>query len=123
MLPDPPDHRKEETIALLPLPAAQRFFLAVIPTGRCDVVRAWYPFASGQGSKQRPCLVVQNDADNQRLANTDIAQITSNLRRVGDKSHVLIEVGTPEGAQSGLLHDSLISCNNLATIEQSRWIE
>jgi mRNA interferase MazF len=28
-------------------------------------------------------------------------------------------VTTPEGQQSGLLHDSLVSCNNLATIEQS----
>lgn len=86
---------------------------------RGDVVLAWFPFASGSGGKRRPCLVVQNDADNHRLANTVIAQITSNLRRVGDKSHLLIEVATPEGRQSGLLHDSVVSCNNLATIEQS----
>ena len=86
---------------------------------RADVVLAWYPFASGKGGKRRPCLVVQNDPDNQRLGNTVIAQITSNLQRTGDKSHVLIEVATPDGQQSGLLHDSLVSCNNLATIEQS----
>src|SRR5262249_1018821 len=86
---------------------------------RGDVVIAWYPFASGQSGKRRPCLVVQNDTDNQRLANTIIAQITSTLRRQGDKSHLLIEMGTPEGQQSGLLHDSLVSCNNLATIETS----
>jgi mRNA interferase MazF len=86
---------------------------------RGDVVMAWYPFASGKGGKRRPCLIVQNDADNQKLANTIIAQITSNLHRVGDKSHLLIEVATPEGQQSGLLHDSVVSCNNLATIEQN----
>ena len=34
--------------------------------------------------KRRPALVVQNDVDNARLQNTVIAQITSNLRRVGD---------------------------------------
>jgi mRNA interferase MazF len=85
---------------------------------RGDVVLAWYPFASGAGAKRRPCVIVQNDADNQRLANTIIAQITSNLRRAGDKSHLLMQVGTPEGRQSGLLHDSLVACNNLATIEQ-----
>src|SRR5437660_1217723 len=85
---------------------------------RGDVVLAWYPFASGTGGKRRPCLVVQNDPDNQKLANTVVAQITTNLVRLGDKSHLLIEVATPEGAQSGLLHDSLVSCNNLATIEQ-----
>jgi mRNA interferase MazF len=86
---------------------------------RGDVVMAWFPFASGRGGKRRPCLIVQNDTDNQKLANTVIAQITSNLRRKGDKSHLFIELATPEGQQSGLLHDSLISCNNLATIEQS----
>ena len=63
---------------------------------RGDVVMAWFPFASGQGGKRRPCLIVQNDADNQSLANTVIAQITSNLQRVGDKSHLFLEVATPE---------------------------
>ena len=86
---------------------------------RGDVVLAWYPFASGQGAKRRPCVVVQNDADNGKLTNTIIAQVTSNLKRVGDKSHLLIEAATAEGQQAGLLHDSVVSCNNLATIEQS----
>ena len=84
-----------------------------------DVVMAWFPFASGRGGKRRPGLVVQNDVDNQKLTNTVIAQITSNLGRVGDKSHLLIELATPDGQQTGLLHDSVVSCNNLATIEQS----
>jgi mRNA interferase MazF len=86
---------------------------------RGDVVLAWYPFSSGSGGKRRPCLVVQNDTDNARLANTVVVQITSNLRAASEPTHLLIEVNTPEGKQSGLLHDSLISCNNLATIEQS----
>ena len=64
---------------------------------RGDVVLAWYPFASGQGGKRRPCVIVQNDADNRKLANTVVAQITKNLSRAGDKSQVLIEVATPEG--------------------------
>jgi mRNA interferase MazF len=85
---------------------------------RGDVVLAWYPFASGKGAKRRPCLIVRNDVDNQKLANTVVAQITTLLHRRGDKSHLFIEIPTPEGQQSGLLHDSLISCNNLATIEQ-----
>ena len=87
--------------------------------GRGDVVLAWYPFASGEGGKRRPCLVVQNDLDNARLTNTIVAQITSNLRAAHEPTHLLIEVATVEGAQSGLLHDSLISGNNLATIEQA----
>jgi mRNA interferase MazF len=85
---------------------------------RGDVVLAWYPFASGSGGKRRPCVVVQNDEDNKKIANTILAQVTSTLTRLGDKSHFLIEVATPDGKQTGLLHDSLVSCNNLATIEQ-----
>ena len=86
---------------------------------RGDVVLAWYPFASGGGGKRRPCVVVQNDEDNNKSANTIVAQITSNLNRSGDKSHFLIEATTADGRQTGLLHDSLVSCNNLATIEQN----
>ena len=85
---------------------------------RGDVVLAWSPFASGLGGKRRPCVIVQNDDDNRKLTNTVVAQITTLLSRAGDKSHVLITVNTPEGQQTGLLHDSVISCNNLATIEE-----
>jgi mRNA interferase MazF len=86
---------------------------------RGEVVLAWFPFASGQGGKRRPCVIVQNDEDNQKIANTIVAQVTSTLLRLGDKSHFLIDVSTTDGQQTGLLHDSLVSCNNLATIEQS----
>lgn len=84
---------------------------------RGDVVLAWYPFAAGTGVKRRPCLVVSADRDNGRLANVIVAQITSNLRAAGEPPHLLVEVGTADGVQSGLLHDSLVSCNNLATID------
>jgi mRNA interferase MazF len=86
---------------------------------RGDVVLAWYPFASGAGGSRRPALVVQNDADNARMDNTIVAQITTNLTRAGEPTHLLIEIATPEGRPSGLLHDSVVSCNNLATIEET----
>lgn len=86
---------------------------------RGDVVLAWYPFASGSGGGRRPALVVQNDADNARMGNTVVAQITTNLTRAGEPTHLLIEIAKPEGRQSGLLHDSVVSCPNLATIEET----
>jgi mRNA interferase MazF len=86
---------------------------------RGDVVLAWFPFASGAGGKRRPCVVIQNDEDNRKLANTVIVQITTNLARTGDKSHFPIDAATSDGRLTGVLHDSLVSCNNLATIEQS----
>lgn len=87
---------------------------------RGDVVLALYPFAAGGGTKKRPVLVVQNDRDNQRLTNTIVVQITSNLRRADEPTHLLIELVTPEGRQSGLLADSVVSCVNLATIHEGR---
>lgn len=86
---------------------------------RGEIVLAPYPFASGTGAKKRPVLIVQNDRDNQRLTNTIVAQITSNTRRRNELTHLLIQVASPEGQQSGLLTDSVISCINLATVEQA----
>jgi mRNA interferase MazF len=87
---------------------------------RADIALAFYPFASGSGTSKRPVLIVQNDQDNRRLTNTIVVQITSNLRRAQEPTHLLIEVATPEGKQSGLLTDSVVSCVNVATIHESR---
>ena len=35
---------------------------------RGDIVLAWFPFASGQGGKRRPCVIIQNDQDNTKIA-------------------------------------------------------
>jgi mRNA-degrading endonuclease toxin of MazEF toxin-antitoxin module len=46
---------------------------------RGDVVLAFYPFASGSGGKRRPGLVVQNDADNARMAATILGMVQSQV--------------------------------------------
>ncbi len=81
---------------------------------RGDVVLAFYPFASGVGAKKRPVLVVQNDRENRRLDNAIVAQITTNAKHAHQPTHLLIEVTSGAGKQSGLLADSVISCVNLA---------
>lgn len=86
---------------------------------RGDVVLAWFPFSAGSDRKLRPCVVIQNDRDNERLANTVIVQITTNLRARNEPTNLLIDISDPNGQQTGLLHDSLVSCNNIATIEIS----
>jgi mRNA interferase MazF len=87
---------------------------------RGDVVLVQYPFASGRDASRRPALIVQNDRDNRRLDNTIMAQITTNMRHVNDPTQLLIPYGTPEGQQAGILHDSVVSCNNLATVHEER---
>ena len=39
----------------------------------------------------RPALVVQNDNDNQRLTNTIVVQITSNISRAHEATQTLID--------------------------------
>lgn len=87
---------------------------------RGDIVLANYPFASGTGQSRRPVLVIQSDDYNQRIRNAIVAQITSNLTRANDPAHLLIDITTADGKQSGLLHDSVVSCLNLATLTNDR---
>ena len=60
---------------------------------RCDVVIVEFPFSDISKVKVRPALVVQNDADNQKIRKTVIAMITGNLKRKGDPSHLYIQRG------------------------------
>jgi mRNA interferase MazF len=83
---------------------------------RGDIVLAHFPHASGTPAKRRPSLVVQADFYNQRLSNVLLASITSNLSRRADPAHYFIDVVTAEGKLSGLRHNSLVSCLNLAVL-------
>jgi mRNA interferase MazF len=85
---------------------------------RGDVVMVDFPFTDSGQSKVRPALVVQNDRDNQKIRKTVIAMITGNLRRRGDPSHLYVDPNDPDGSSSGLSFPSLVSCNNLFTVEQ-----
>src|SRR5581483_5137949 len=72
------------------------------------------------GGKNRPTLVVQCDALNAVINETIIAEITSNLAHVNKPHQVRIDVGTPDGATSGLLTDSAVRCERLHTIPRNR---
>jgi mRNA interferase MazF len=87
---------------------------------RGDVVLADFPFQDLAGSKVRPAVVVQNDADNQLLGNTILVMVTGNLADVARTTNVLIDTTTPAGAASGLRGPSLVKCGNLASIRQHR---
>jgi mRNA interferase MazF len=45
--------------------------------------------------------------------------ITSNLSRAGHPSRVLVERGTPHGQRTGLLSDSVLMTDNLATVRDA----
>ena len=83
---------------------------------RGDIVMTRFPHAGGQRGKKRPALVVQADAYNARVRHIVIAEITTNLVPANDPAFVLIDVSTPEGRQSGLDQNSLVSGLFLATV-------
>ena len=90
-----------------------------MPVSRGDVILAFVPNVGSPGGKMRPALVVQSDPNNARLNETIVAAITSNLSRVHEATQLLIEVATPDGAASGLLHDSAVRCERLHSLPQA----
>jgi mRNA-degrading endonuclease toxin of MazEF toxin-antitoxin module len=90
-----------------------------MPVSRGDVVLTYVQNVGSPGGKVRPALVVQSDHNNRRLNETIIAAITSNLSHVHEPTQLLIEIATPDGAASSLLHDSAVRCERLLTIPQA----
>jgi len=83
---------------------------------RGDVVLVLYPNSDLRTAKTRPALVVQADNLQTGLPQLIVAMITSRLSRANHLSRVTVQVGTPIGRRSGLLTDSVVATDNLATI-------
>ena len=82
---------------------------------RGDVVLVRYPDLNLTTFKKRPALVVQTETVNSGLAQRNVARITSNLGRRGP-TRVAIRRRSPEGQAMGLLTDSVVMTDNLATV-------
>ncbi len=72
--------------------------------------------------KIHPALVVQSDNIDSDLSQIVLVMISSNLRRIGRKTRYLIEINTEVGIASGLLVDSVVMTDNVATVLRSRII-
>ena len=83
---------------------------------RGDVALVLFPDSNLRTAKLRPVLVVQADDLGTGLSQVIVAMITSNLSRAGHASRVEIFRATAEGRQSGLLTDSVVMTDNLATV-------
>lgn len=66
---------------------------------RGDIVIIDQPFSSGEGSKVRPVLILQNDRDNARLTNTIVAMITRTVR--SEPTQLTIDPTRPQGRVTG----------------------
>ena len=78
-----------------------------------------FPDSNLQTSKRRPALIVQADGLGADLPQTVVVMITSNMARAGHPSRVIVRVDGEAAKGSGLLMDSIIMTDNLATIHHS----
>lgn len=83
---------------------------------RGDVILVLYPNSDLLTYKKRPALVVQADDVNTQIPQRIVALITSNLNRTG-ATRVRIYNNSSVSKQMGLVTDSVVMVDNLATIQ------
>ncbi len=83
---------------------------------RGDVVLVLFPHSDLQTAKKRPALVVQANNLDTGIDQVIVAMITSNLTRRNHPSRYFIALDSSEGRQSGVLTDSVVMADNLATV-------
>jgi mRNA interferase MazF len=90
----------------------------MMTTKRGDVVLVWFPQSDQRTFQTRPALVVQADNLGTGILQVVLAMITTNLARLGHPSRVAVPRSSPAGAASGLVADSIIMTDNLATVRE-----
>jgi mRNA interferase MazF len=78
-----------------------------------------FPHSNLHTAKTRPALVVQADNLGTDIPQLIIAMITGRMFRAGHPSRVTVLLSAPEGQHSGLLSDSVVMTDNLATISDT----
>ncbi len=86
---------------------------------RGDIVLILFPHSNLKTAKVRPALVVQADNLQTGISQLIVAMITSRMFRANHPCRVTIQLSSPEGQQSGLLTDSVVMSDNLATVIES----
>jgi mRNA interferase MazF len=82
---------------------------------RGEIVLVLFPDSNLRTSKRRPALIVQADGLGTALPQVVVAMITSNMARAGHPSRVIVRADDQATEGSGLLMDSVIMTDNLAT--------
>jgi len=82
---------------------------------RGDVVLIRFPNSDLKTYKKRPALIIQADDLYTGLSQKIVALITSNLKRIGE-TRVVIYKCSEVGRRMGIITDSVIVADNLATI-------
>jgi len=83
---------------------------------RGDVVLVLFPNSNLRTARLRPALVVQADHLDTGIDQVVVAMMTSRMFRANHRSRVTVNLGSEEGRHSGILCDSVVMTDNLATI-------
>ena len=78
-----------------------------------------FPHSDLRTASRRPALVVQADDLQTELDQVIVAMITSLMFRADHESRVSVILSTVEGERSGLVTDSVVMTDNLATVSLS----
>lgn len=78
-----------------------------------------FPNSNLRTAKTRPALIVQADNLQTGLSQIVVAMISSRMSRANHSSRVAVLQSSSEGQQPGLLSDSVVMTDNLATIVES----
>lgn len=90
-----------------------------MPFKRGDVVLVLFPDSNLRTAKRRPALIVQASNLNTELPQDIVAMITSNMARAAHPSRVTLTRNSNQGRESGILMDSVVMTDNLATIREA----
>lgn len=89
-----------------------------MPYRKGDVITVNFPNSNLRTFKRRPALVIQDENINTGLNQWLIVMITSNLSRRQGKTRVFVPLNSNKGQQMGILTDSVIVADNIATVKQ-----
>ena len=92
------------------------------PSPRCkrgDVVLVLFPNSDLRTARPRPALVVQADDLQTGLPQVVVAMMSARMFRANHPSRVPVLAQSPAGQQSGVLSDSVVMTDNLATVLES----
>lgn len=86
---------------------------------RGTVVLVLFPSSDLRTARRRPALVVQADGLDSGLPQTVIAMMTGRMFRGGPPSRVVVRQDSAAGRNAGVLSDSVVMTDNLATVRLS----
>ena len=90
--------------------------ITMLTFNRGDVVLVLFPNSDLRTAKTRPALIVQADNLNTDLPQVVVAMLSSKTFRANHPSRILVEIDSKVGENSGLLSDSVVMTDNIATI-------